>query len=255
MATSLKVGADPELFAVRKNGNFVSVIDKFPGFKWEPFKIKGVGALQVDNVACEFNTIPAKSEENFSRAVAIPLEKVQEYLALKKLHISKDAYAEFPKKELLHPMATVSGCDPDFNAYTGGENKPPDFYSTNARSCAGHVHVGTKLKKSELRQLVKVLDLTLTIPALKFENADRRELYGKAGCFRPKSYGLEYRTPSNFWIFTDERRKWVFRCIQRAVDIFRDVVIPEDLEDIINNNDLQRAEVIIDTYGLEPCPE
>lgn len=254
MTTSIKVGADPELFAKRKSGNLVSVIGKFPGNKWEPYEIKGIGALQVDNVACEFNTIPAKNEEKFSKAIALPLEKVQEYLALKKLQISEDAYAEFPEKELKDPLALISGCDPDYNAYTGETNTPPDFYNTNARSAAGHVHVGTKLAKGEIEKLVRALDLTLTIPALRFENAERRKLYGKAGCFRPKPYGLEYRTPSNFWIFTDERRKWVFRCVQKAVEIFRDVVLPEDLEDTINNNDLQRAETLSVLYNLEPCP-
>lgn len=251
----LKVGADPELFAVRKNGNFVSVIGKFPGSKERPFEIEGVGALQVDNVACEFNTIPASSPKEFSKAVAAPLEKVKEFLAIKKLLLSDVAYAEFPDKELRHDLALVAGCDPDYNAYNGGGiNNPPDFYSTNARSCAGHVHVGVEISDEEVLKLVKTLDLVLTIPALKHENAERRELYGKAGCFRPKPYGLEYRTPSNFWIFTDERREWVFRCVEKAVEIFKNAILPMDLEETINNNDLARAEMLVQEYGLEPCP-
>jgi len=251
----LRVGCDPELFAVRKNGNPVSVIGKFPGTKEEPFEIEGVGALQVDNVACEFNTIPATSPDEFSRAVAMPLKAVEEYLAKKKLLLCEEAYLEFPQNQLNNADAVTAGCDPDYNAYNLKVNTPPDFYETNARSAAGHVHIGLdEISEVDKPLLVKCLDLIMTIPALKYESADRRTLYGKAGCFRPKSYGLEYRTPSNFWVFTDERRKWVFQCVQRAVEIFRDITIPNDLEDVINNNDLQRAEMLIDQYNLVPCP-
>jgi hypothetical protein len=251
----LRVGADPELFAVRKNGNPVSVIGKFPGTKEEPFEIEGVGALQVDNVACEFNTIPATSPDEFSNAVAMPLKAVEEFLAKKKLLLCEEAYLEFPQNQLNNADAVTAGCDPDYNAYNGMRNMPPDFYETNARSAAGHVHVGLdEIAEVDKPLLVKTLDLVLTIPALKFENADRRTLYGKAGCFRTKPYGLEYRTPSNFWVFTDARRKWVFECVQKAVEIFRDITLPRDLEDVINNNDLARAEMFIEQYDLVPCP-
>lgn len=251
----LRVGADPELFAVRKNGKPVSVIGKFPGTKEEPFKIDGVGALQVDNVAAEFNTIPATSPQEFSNAVAMPLKAVEECLKQKRLLLCGEAYLEFPEKELRHWMAMTAGCDPDFNAYSGEMNTPPDFYETNARSAAGHVHVGIdEITEDDKPLLVKTLDLVMTIPALKHESAKRRELYGKAGCFRPKPYGLEYRTPSNHWIFTPERREWVFRCVEKAVSIFKSVNLPPDLEDVINNNNIQRAEMLVDEYGLEPCP-
>lgn len=251
---SFTVGADPELFATRKNGKFVSVVGKFPGSKENPHPIEGGGAVQVDNVACEFNTVPAASPDAFSNAVAVPLAKVQELLALKKLHASTEAYAEFPVKELNHPDALQAGCNPDYCAYDGTENAPPDFYTTLHRSAAGHVHVGVELSEDEVPLLVKALDLILTIPALKHESAERRDLYGKAGCFRRKPYGIEYRTPSNHWIFTEERRKWVYSCVENAVKIFKGLTLPPDLQDVINNNDLARAEMLIAEYNLTPCP-
>jgi hypothetical protein len=179
---------------------------------------------------------------------------VEEFLQKKKLLLCDKAYLEFPPKQLECVEACTAGCDPDYNAYSGEMNTPPDYWSTNARSVAGHVHLGCELSDEDKPQLVKVLDLIMTIPALKYEDPDRRTLYGKAGCFRPKSYGVEYRVPSNYWIFSDARRKWVFECAQRAVEIFKDIVLPNDLEDVVNNHDLARADMLIEQYGLAPCP-
>jgi hypothetical protein len=249
----LFVGADPELFACRKNGNPVSVIGKMPGTKQEPFEIEGIGAVQVDNVAAEFNTIPATSPDEFSHAVAMPLKVVEDLLKEKRLLISEEAYLNFPQNQLKSFDALVAGCDPDFNAYDGSVNSPPDYFNTTARSAAGHVHVGYEMSEEDKPKLVKTLDLIMTIPALKYESNERRSLYGKAGCYRPKSYGLEYRTPSNFWIFSDERRKWVFSCVQKAVEVFKDIVLPPDLEDVINHHDLARADMIANEYKLISC--
>ena len=40
------------------------------------------------------------------------------------------------------------------------------------------------------------------LPAVRRDSQDkRRKLYGQAGRFRPTSYGIEYRTLSNYWTF------------------------------------------------------
>ena len=43
-------------------------------------------------------------------------------------------------------------------------------------------------------------------------------MYGKAGAFRPKTYGVEYRTLSNAWLFSKKLQSFVYRGVQRAVD-------------------------------------
>ena len=46
----------------------------------------------------------------------------------------------------------------------------------------------------------------------------RKQLYGKAGAFRPKPYGVEYRVLSNFWIFDKEKTNTVWNLTERAVE-------------------------------------
>ena len=41
-------------------------------------------------------------------------------------------------------------------------------------------------------------------------------MYGKAGAFRPKPYGMEYRVLSNFWLTSDVHMGNVFHLVSRA---------------------------------------
>lgn len=250
--TAFTVGADPEYFA--HDGNeFISAIGRIPGFKHKPELIP-CGAIHVDNVACEINTHPADCPESFSEAIAAPMSYVTDLLKAQNLLLSTEAYAVFESSQLDSAEACEGGCDPDYCAYTGGMNTPPNLMDTDARSAAGHVHVGIKITEEEVLKLVKTLDLYLTIPALQYENPERRTLYGKAGCFRRKPYGLEYRTPSNFWTFTDSRRQWVYTAVELAVNMFREIILPENLEEVINSNDVVAAQSIMYVYDIPECP-
>ena len=109
--------------------------------------------------------------------------------------------------ELEHPNAQTFGCDPDFNAWTGRKNPRPKATDKNLRSCGGHVHIGYlegKYKDLAPRSIIKACDLYMGIPAVFMDNGTlRKQLYGKAGAYRQKGYGVEYRSLSNFWIFVN----------------------------------------------------
>jgi hypothetical protein len=65
---------------------------------------------------------------------------------------------------------------------------------------------------------VKQLDWYLGGWSLKHDSdPTRRTLYGRAGACRLKSYGVEYRVLSNFWMTTADRRKAVWNRMQLAV--------------------------------------
>lgn len=111
----------------------------------------------------------------------------------------------FPIKALTHPLAQVIGCKPDFNAYL------PKFQQIRAplaietlgtrRFCGGHIHVQYNHNNVPRPIFCKLMDLVVSLPFLSLDKQeDRREFYGKAGTFRPTDYGIEYRTPSNFWL-------------------------------------------------------
>lgn len=219
----IKVGADPEVF-VKQKGLFRSAHGLIPGTKQNPFPVEG-GAVQVDGMALEFNIHPATSARGFSTNISTVMRQLEAMVPDYEIAITP--VAKFSKKYLdLQPQeAKVLGCEPDFNAWTGEINPPPDA-DVNFRTAAGHVHIGwtqdediTSTQHLHLcHTLVKHLDCYLGLPSRLFDpDEERRALYGRAGAFRPKSYGLEYRVLSNKWLEKTVLQEWVFRSVKNAI--------------------------------------
>lgn len=91
-----------------------------------------------------------------------------------------------------------------FNAYTGRRTLEQMSASQFA---GGHIHIG--VKRSGLTAAVMALFCDKYIGLLLVEHdkqPKRRGLFGAAGTYRHKPYGVEYRTPSNFWAINDDAR-------------------------------------------------
>jgi len=218
------LGSDPELF-VHNGEVFISGHDLIPGTKAEPYEVRG-GAVQVDGTALEFNTKPARGAKEFSNTVEKVVNQLGgmiprhlELLANPTAHFAKKYFDQLPEK------AKELGCDPDYNAYTGKVNKRPDG-DVYFRTGAGHIHIGwTNVEDpmcsnhlDECRAIVQALDIFLGAPSILLDRDEkRRTLYGKAGAFRPKIYGVEYRVLSNFWVMDDKLRRWVFNNTKLAL--------------------------------------
>jgi hypothetical protein len=247
------LGCDPELFLINpKTGEFVSSIDKIGGSKDFPRPIGEGCAIQEDNVAVEFNTPPCPSADAFVASIQHNLNVLTNMAGEMGLELCIKPSAIFPKKELEDPRAQEFGCEPDYNAWKEGARNPrPRAKNKQLRSAGGHIHVQTDLDKCTV---IKAMDLFVGCPMLDFDDdVDRRKLYGGAGAFRPKVYGVEYRTASNAWITSPDRIRWVWNQTDKALKFVQEgrVISEEDGELIqrcINESDLGLLAQLRDKY-------
>lgn len=232
---SILVGADPEFF-VRKGTGFISGHTFQCGSKAVPMPTKH-GSIQVDGLALECNVKPASTKEEFIRNVYNSFGDLRKFV--KSVDILCDIVPAscvfFGVQYLSQLPKEVSklGCEPDFNAYTKKLNPAPEVISPY-RTGAGHIHVGFT-EGANVRDLThlhlcaeiaKQLDFFIGLPSLIFDKEEdsalRRTLYGKAGAFRPKPYGLEYRVLSNKWVEDPELTGFVYDATVRAFKEYQD---------------------------------
>lgn len=251
------IGCDPEVFLIDNVGKFISSIGKIGGSKKQPQPIGNGCAIQEDNVAVEFNTPPCRTADEFVEHIQHNLNYLTEKAASMNLKLSITPSAVFDDSELQTRAAKEFGCEPDYNAWDyGAVNPKPRAANPNLRSAGGHVHVGLPDNGIDKLAVVQAMDLFVGIPLMKYDSdTARRELYGKAGAFRDKSYGIEYRTPSNVWITSPELIKFVYAQTARAVEFaeagytFNDEQA-EKIQRSINTSDLALGEEVMREFGV-----
>ena len=212
-------GADPEYFIRdNSNGNFVPSIGMIGGTKNNPREVKN-GAVQEDNVTAEININPTASASEFVRNIKEVTEQLQEIIGPDYSLVATPT-AEFEPEQLAHPQARVSGCDPDYNVYTNSQNEYPPFIGDPIRHAGGHIHIGWENPNPiAMSHMVYLMDAMVGLPLLLIDNdRERIKKYGRIGNFRPKPYGIEYRTPSNVWLQDDSIMEWVIHATIYACD-------------------------------------
>lgn len=250
--SKITIGTDLELFLIDKDTKkFRSAIGLIGGQKGKPIDIGNCCGLEEDNVSVEL-TVPAVSLIDGIGEMWDNLQFVLKTIEQKipdNLQIECCPSAVFEKDELKHPKAILFGCEPDFNAWRGGEINPKPVPIGGTRSCGGHIHIGYPDPDIDLSmKVVKFLDLYLGVPSVEIDtDVMRRSLYGKAGSFRIKPYGVEYRVLSNFWIKEREYLELVFGGIQAALTALNEDNINidelgEEIQRIINSSDVIGAE-------------
>lgn len=224
------IGADPEVFVKKKGSDlFDSAHGLIPGTKEAPHKVDK-GAVQVDGMALEFNIDPASTEDEFVENIQSVMKTLEGMVPDHDVVV--ESTATFPQEVIDNSPeeALELGCEPDLNAYTGAENPRPetpegDFF----RTAAGHIHIGWTEDQDvddpdhleACAMLCRQLDFYVGAGSRFFDkDQKRRELYGKAGAYRVKSYGMEYRTLSNAWLLNEDFMRWVYRaCIKAFEDL------------------------------------
>lgn len=226
----LTIGADPEVFLRDKvTKDFISAHGLFPGTKQEPFKIDR-GAVQVDGMALEFNIQPAKTVEEFDGNMTTVLTQLDEMLkkvSNDELEMVFEPVARFdPTYFSFQPFESkILGCEPDFDEF-GNEKTPPEgMQDLPFRTAAGHVHIGFREggdpKEHDHFENCKLISKTFKtvkgyVPLTSHEQ-ERCRYYGGPGSFRPKSYGIELRSPSNKWVQTKTGREEMFKITYKTM--------------------------------------
>lgn len=231
-------GCDPEFFIIDENGEGVCPDGLIPGTKEDPFKVDG-GAIQMDGMAAEINTDPVDNFEDFQKNFKKVMKSLGTYLP-KGTKLSKASSIIFTEKvwEESPDHCKMLGCSPDFNAWTKKQNNVPDRDAIHPRLCTtgGHAHFGWTSDAdmsdpaylSACVDLVRQLDWFTGFWSNKFDkDSIRRGLYGKAGSMRFKSYGVEYRTPSNFWLTSPAKMLGFWNRCHMAVHKMRNNYVPE----------------------------
>lgn len=259
--TNVTFGADPELFINNeKTGKVVSAVGLIPGEKGKPYRKKGMKkgfGMETDNILAEFNIPPTKNLDEFRESILYMQDYIDKYVKAKNpdLGILCSASETVPDSELQSDQAKLFGCDVDYNVYTEDANPKPDGERTNLRSAGFHIHCGYKHTNIDTSiSLIKYFDAFLGIPSVLYDqDTRRRSLYGKAGCFRLTSYGVEYRVLSSAMMGTFDNLSFVCRQLEKVINAFnKGTRIPQDcvMQKIINTSDLQLAKSTIDTFNL-----
>lgn len=246
-------GFDPEIFLVNKKDEVIPAFNFFP----EPL-LPGLDRVQscfADGFAAEFTTIVIGCHAWGVDAIRAALHLIQN--RAKKY----DASAKFSPKSLfaIPPLSfekatdtqVALGCAPSSNIYGHKSFSVDNPRTFPFRSAGGHIHFGVNTK-TPINSYIRTLDRLLGIPCVAlFDGIDdpmRRTMYGRAGEYRSKPYGLEYRVLSNAWILSPIIAHLVLNTARGAMKVAHLVkddklfgVSDEKVQEIINTCDAPAA--------------
>lgn len=226
-----KVGTDIEVFLRDKTGKPIPCIGLIGGTKEKPRPLAGLPdgyAIQEDNVAVEYNIPAASGLHQFVYSVMRAQEAVEAEAKKHDLSIAVAASMKFDAKQLRHPQAQKSGCEDDYNVWEQAVNEKVEL-DKEIRGAGGHIHVSYTIDGKapkypeflpETESLIMALDIVAGVPLSRLDtDTVRKQFYGKAGAFRIKPYGFEWRVPSNWWTQTPEYMAWMYNQVKRAVQM------------------------------------
>ena len=225
----MTLGCDPEIYLRNKvTKDFVSAFGLFPGTKKEPYAVDK-GAIQVDGMALEFNIHPATTMDEFTTNIETVLKQAKEMTE----KIDKDLEFVFepcvdidPMYFALQPLdCKILGCDPDYDELGEQKTPPEGMQDLPFRTFSGHIHIGWRdggdpysiTHFDDCKFLAKAFKNVPGYTPITPQEKRRSNFYGRPGSFRPKTYGVELRSPSNRWVATRKGREDMFKITYRTM--------------------------------------
>lgn len=292
------LGADPEFFVAGPRGKILNS-DMFFPHKDSPkmLKLGGPsyninGKVYFDGIQAEFGFDPLICRVYCVLVIKKIFRSITKIIGKNKIVLKPSVRVSKEVLEAAHPDAKIFGCMPDYNAYTLSVNTEEMNAERHPyRYAGGHIHLGLIRgtndrfyyqrqktiieKEKEHLDWVKSLDFFVNLLTLPLDNSPaarrRRSKYGKAGCFRPTPYGIEYRSLSCWWLKSPIYvslvlglaklgtayiyKKGAYKRLLRTLDITE-----EDVRGAINESDIVFAKKvwkavrgildIVDGYGF-----
>lgn len=256
------LGADPEFFITTKRGKTLSACQFLPSKfdKTDVFNENGseVGKFFFDGVQGEMNITPSSCREVLAARIWKVLKDIKGEVGTdNRLVIKPSVVVARDILDHADPEARRFGCSPDWNAYTGLQNRSSLNGDTHrVRYSGGHIHISLYERDRMLDDpqiflnFVKLLDLIVGILMLLLDIGSasnrRRKYYGKAGTFRETRWGLEYRQISNVWLKSPELTSLVLGLtrtayrimVSNAEDYLWKLVKPEEVREAIDTSNL-----------------
>lgn len=216
---AVMLGADPEFFLRGKDGRVIESGKVLP--KQGLLQDVGGGSakgLVLDGVQVELNTSAYHCRERLCAELRSHFANLREYLKQQGQGVTanlQERVLELSEEEhkRLSDEAKKLGCKPSFNAYDKKASISVNPETYLKRSASGHIHLGLgrntitgveSVLYQNRERLVPLLDILLGNTCVLIDrdpmNAERRQVYGRAGEYRLPLHGLEYRTLSNFWL-------------------------------------------------------
>ncbi len=263
LVAGMTIGSDPELMLFDRNERrIVSSIPVIKQDKHNPIDLGDGAKMYSDNVLVEASFPPASTKSEFLSTVRSVLGKMHSHLGNRYALIPKAAHV-YDADDLKEKKAAESGCNDNFDVYLRRKGPPPPFTS-GLRTGSFHIHVGHEelLAPENKDKMIRIMDIFVGCSSVLFDGDEtspmRRALYGKAGEFRPTSYGVEYRVLGNFALRSPKATELVVDLVEHCMDVTlqkKDEAIlakinPTDVQHAINDNMRGLAKSILIKAGV-----
>ncbi len=262
-------GTDPEIFVVDEGGNCVppAALREDFGLVFSDEKTLLQGdewSIIEDGAATEINLKPTNDPDILVERLENAVNGVTDFMR-KSYSLDTFIFPTVPfdiikywkeRGEEFRDCVRF-GCDPDLDIYSGKYSEEVSADDIPERFGGGHIHMQAPpddlgFFDEAYYHTTLLLDTLVGNSAVAFKrpsgawvDAEKKRLkyYGRPGKIRLQEYldgtkGIEYRTPSNFWITSPEVSKGLLTLMNTVFNI---VQHPKDASKLLNNNWIEQA--------------